>query len=157
MNADVTIRTVLILGACHVVRSREHRSARPIPAIRRSAVVTLQTHRENHRTSKQARVRGTVRRVAHLTTLNSNGPVLKHERSALVGMAFQARLLAGNCLRYKMRTSSHAPRRKIGAMRVVAVRTIHNAFIHAVAVRQFKIAAHVVMASVTKLTLCFCE
>ena len=84
-------------------------------------------------------IHASVRRVARRAAFHLYGRVLEYERSALLGVALGAGL-----------PSALPQRRAIGrSMRVVAIRTFHQAFRHAVMGRQGELSLNVAVASET--------
>ena len=91
--------------------------------------------------------------VTGLATIHSHWRVLENEWPALIHVALQAgRLAAGRLLRHT-RPLRHAPGGRECAMRVVAVRTLHEALIHTMLGRHLELGADGGVARVTKLAL----
>src|SRR5690349_11746102 len=72
-----------------------------------------------------------MREVARLAPVNPNGSVFKEKRSSLVDVASQARLFVAKRLLDHTGTCGHPPRRRRCTVGIVAIRTCHNPFVHA--------------------------
>ena len=90
-----------------------------------------------------------------LTAFYAHGRMLERERSAFIGMAFQTGLLIHQSLADHGGARRHAPGGRGRAMRIVAIATGHEPFIHAVLERHGKLCADIGVAAVTKLRLTF--
>src|SRR5512147_2275765 len=81
--------------------------------------------------------------------------MLEDERAAFVRVALQARLLIGERMLNHSRTGSHAPRRRGCAVWIMAVRALHEAFVHTVLERHRELAANRRVAAVADVPLLF--
>jgi hypothetical protein len=94
---------------------------------------------------QQARVRCSVSRMTAGTTFRFHRQVLKNERALLVGVALDADGIAAGHV-------SHIPQRA-RAMKIVAIRALHKAFIHPVVVRLGEVRLGRRVTAVTELRL----
>lgn len=81
--------------------------------------------------------------------------MLKRKRSSLIRVALQAGLFICQSLMNERRPGRHPPCRRERAVRVMAVRAIHEAFVHAMLERHGKIGAYVRMAAIAERRLLF--
>ena len=125
------------------------RRVRPKPR----AGMALQTDREQNRPLQEAGVGGPVREVAGFAAIDANGGVLEQEWPAFVGVALQARLFIGQRLIDHTRPCAHAPGRGGRAVRIVAIRAGHDAFIHAMLGRHVELRANRGVAVVAEVRL----
>lgn len=149
----MTRRTVLIPGIGHRVRGRRSRFALARRSERRHAVVTLQAKGEDYRTLQQSRVGRSVGNVACLTAIDARGQVFERERSALARVALEAGFFVDQALIDELGTRSHAPRRGKSSMRIVTIRTLHEAFIHSMFRRHGELGLNIRMAAVAESRL----
>ena len=70
--------------------------------------------------------------MASLAAVNADAGMFKNEGAALLNVALQAGLFVALGLRDQARTLAHAPGGGVGAVGIVAIRTLHDAFVHAV-------------------------
>ena len=68
--------------------------------------------------------------MAHLASFHSNRRVLEREWTTLVRMTFQTRFLISKCLIDHRRSGGHSPGRRESSMRIVAIRTAHEALVN---------------------------
>src|SRR5579859_7035546 len=94
-----------------------------------------------------------MREVAGLAAFDAHRRVLVNERTALIGVAFEARLFISERLLYHAWAIRHAPRRGEGSMRIVAVRALHESFVHAMLGRHLELSARPGMTPVTEFAL----
>src|SRR5205823_14958718 len=97
-----------------------------------STVMAFEAHGEDDRTSKEARIRGTVRVMAHFSAFHPHGWVFECERAALIVMALDAGFFVSERLMHQFGTRRHAPGWSKRAVRVMTVTANHEALIHAV-------------------------
>ena len=95
------------------------------------AVVAFEAQREDRGTAQQARVHRAVRLMAGLAALDRDRAVLEDERPALIGVAFDAGFFVALDLVHHARARSHAPGGIERAVRIVAVRALNDALVHA--------------------------
>lgn len=117
------------------------------------AGVALQTKLGDGRPREQLGIRGTVRPMATDTAVHLPSLMFKDERTALLDVAAHARLQAIVGLVQHFRGLPHAESGCEPAVRVVTVRAVHQALIHAVLVRQVELRPHVRVALVTGVRL----
>ena len=140
------IREIVEVGA----GSRDALPPDPEP---RDVAMAFQAHREHGGAVERARIRAPVRVMAALAALHTNGRVLEHERSALVGMASRARLVVAEGLGDHARGMRRAPRSDRCAVRVMAVGAFHRTFVDAMLERHLKPRANLEVAAVAKRRL----
>lgn len=122
-------------------------SARPVMA--------FEAHREYHRPLQKFRIGGTVWNVASRAAFYPYARMLKNERPALIDMAFQAGFFVIVRSRNQIRSRSGFPGRCKIAVRIMAIRALNNAFIHAMFHRHIELRANRSVALVAKLALLF--
>src|ERR1039457_3885421 len=152
VNAYVACGASLVLGIQQVMPGRLEVHAQAARSLG-SAVVTLQADRKHHRPPQQLSVHGAVRVVTGLAALHPHRRMLVDERPALVHVALQAGLLVPQGLLHHAGTLAHAPRWGECAVRVVAIRTLHEALVHAMLGGHVELRANGGVAHVTKLVL----
>lgn len=117
------------------------------------AVVTFEADRKHYGAAEHPRIGGSMRHMAALASVYTNGCVLKQKRSPLVRVALQARLLVAKSMLYHSRPGAHSPRRGRCSVRIVAVAALHNTFVHPVLERHVELRAHRPVAVVTEVRL----
>ena len=95
------------------------------------AVVAFQAHGKGRRARQQPSVRGPVRHVAGLATVDPHGRMLINEWPTFIGVAFEAGFFIGLRLVDHLGPESGSPSRGGSAMRIVAIGTLDNAFVYA--------------------------
>ena len=115
--------------------------------------MALQAYGEHDGPFQQARVHRTVRTVASFAAIDTDSIVLEDKRTTLVDVAFETRLFIPLGLIHHMRTIGHAPRGRGGAVRVVAIRALHEALVDAVLEGHGELRAYGGMAAVTEVGL----
>lgn len=123
--------------------------AAEIPA----ASVTFQTDGVDHRAPKQPGIRGTVGDVAGLAAIHANRRMFVDEGTPLIGVALHARLFITHGLIDHAGTGGHIPGRGEGAMGVVAIGTLHGAFIYPMLERHGELSSHRRVAAVAEVPL----
>src|SRR5436190_204230 len=98
-----------------------------------------------------------MREVARLASVNPNGDVFKEKRPSLVDVAAQARLFVGKRLLDHTGTGSHPPGRRRCTVWIVAIRTRHNTFIHAMLRGHVELRANRAVALVAEVGLLLSE
>lgn len=131
MNPHVAGGAVLVSPVEHVVRTRLRLDAIALAAEIAGSVMAFQTNRERSRAPQQAGVHRPVWIVADFTTIHANRRVLENKRAAFVGMTFQAWFLVRQGLIDHSRPQTRAPGGGKGAVRIVAIRALHEAFVDA--------------------------
>lgn len=144
---------VLISRIRHRVSRRRCRHTLPRRTERSNSVVTLQAERKDRRPFQQPRVGGTVRHMTRLTAIDPQREMLEGERTALAGVALQAGFLVDETLVHLLRPRSHTPRRSERSMRIVAVRALHESFVHPMLGRHRKLGSDVGVTPVAELRL----
>ena len=91
--------------------------------------------------------------MARLAAFDAHGGVLIDERPAFIDVTLQAWALDIERALHHARPRGHRPRGSKGAMRVVAIAALHEAFIDAVMRGHFELRAHVRMAGIAHLIL----
>jgi hypothetical protein len=91
--------------------------------------------------------------MAGLTTIDANRGVLIKEWPALIGMAFETRLLVLQARIHQVRTPAHFPGRPICSVYVVAIRARHEPLVHAVFKRLRKLRPNIIVATVAHVGL----
>ena len=81
---------------------------------------------------QEPRVGGAVREVARFASVDSDGGMFEEERPALVGVALQTWLFVRERLIDHAGPRAHPPGRSGRAVRIMAVRAGHHAFVHTV-------------------------
>jgi hypothetical protein len=69
--------------------------------------------------------------------------MLEHERSALIRVALQARLLIAERLIHHARPVAHSPGGRIRTVRIVAVGTLHETLVHSMLEGHRKLRSHI--------------
>ena len=92
--------------------------------------MAFETDCEQDRPPQKARIRRTMREVAGFATVDTNRGVLKQEWASLIGVALETRFLIGQGLIDHARARGHAPGRRRRSVRIVAIRTGNDAFVH---------------------------
>lgn len=119
--------------------------------------MTFETKWECGRSFQEPRVRGAMGYVTSLAAVYSHRKMFKRKGSALVGVTFQARFLVGKRLVHHARSAAPAPRGYVRAVGIVAVRTLHEAFVDTVFERHRKLRPNIRMAGVAKVGLVLCQ
>ena len=152
MNADVARGASLVLGIQQIVAGRLEIHA-PVARALGSAVVAFQADRKDHWPPQQFGVHGTVRIVTGFAALDLHRGMLVYERPTLVYVALQARFFVTQGLLHHAGTLAHAPRWGVCAVRVVAIRTLHEALVHAMLGGHVELRANGGVARVAELVL----
>ena len=113
-----------------IMRTALNGNAVVLTAKRSGTVVALDTHGEHHWPLEQLRIRGTMRGMTAFAAFNAHRRVFKDKRSALFLMASQARLFISEALVDKPGTCAHSPIRGESSMRIMAIGTMHRAFVY---------------------------
>jgi len=92
--------------------------------------MAFQAKRESGGTLQEPRIRGSVRNVAGLTTVDAESSMFESKGAPLIRVALQTRLFVVETLIDHAGPASGAPGGGIGSVRIVAVRAGHEAFIH---------------------------
>ncbi len=153
MNAGMAHTAVLILRFGERVRGRRELNPIPLTAKVAAAIVAFETKRKDLRTFEQAGVHAAVRKVATATTVDTNGSMLKNEGAALVDVAFETGLFILQAVRHHAWPRAHLPGWSIRAMRIVAIRALHEAFIDAMLNGHRKLRPHIGMAAIAEVGL----
>ena len=123
---------VLISRVGHIVRA----GLRPNPAALYAevarAVMALQADRHYGWPPQHLLVHRAMRIVARLAAFHPHRGMLKGERAALIGVALQTGFFIGKSLVDHAWPDAGAPCRRRGSVRIMTVRTLHKAFVHAV-------------------------
>ena len=120
-----------------------------------STVMAFEAHGEDDRTSQEARIRGTVRVMAHLAAFHPHGWVFECKGAALIVMALDAGFLVSEGLIHQFGTRRHAPRCGKRAVRVMTVTANHETLIHAVLKGHGEVGPDATVTAVTKFRLVF--
>ena len=115
--------------------------------------MALQAQRERYGPFQQTSIGRTVRAVTRLAAVYAHGGMLIDEWTALIDMAFQARLFVSSGLIHHARPGRHIPGRRERSVRIVAVRALYESFIDAMLERHRKLCAHGRVAAITDLAL----
>ncbi len=119
--------------------------------------MALQAERKYRRPFQQPRVGGAVRNMTRLTAIDPQSEMLECERAPLAGVAFQTGFLVDETLVHLPRPRSHTPCRSERSMRIVAVRALHESFVHPMLGRHRELSSDIGMTPVAKLRLGFRE
>lgn len=122
-------------------------------AERACAVMAFETNSKDGGARQHLWIGGAVRHVAGLASVDANRGVLVDKRSALVGMAFEARLLVTFLLIDQVSSRAHPPRRGESAVRIMAIGTLNGTLIHAMLERHGELRLHGSVAGIAELTL----
>lgn len=144
---------VLIARIGHIVRTGLRRDARVTSAERARPVMALQAKCEGDGTPQQTGIRRAMRTVAHFAAIHARGGMFKEKRPALVGVAAQAGLLIRLCLIDHAGPGGHTPGWGGCAVRVVAIRALHKAFVDAMLERHSELTADLLVALVADIDL----
>lgn len=155
MNADMTIRAVLIARVGHVVSRRKHRNSRSRAAKVTRSVVALQAESKNNRPAQKPGIGRAVRRMAHFASLDADRRMFKGKRAAFVGVTLQTCFFICQPLIHQCRPRRHPPVRGERSMRIVAITAFHKTFIHAMLKRHGKFCPDIAVTAVTKRWLIF--
>ena len=154
MDPHVAGGAVPVLGIEHVVASGLRDNAGFFAPESARAIVTLQAHRKQHRAHQQTGIHRAVRHVAGFTAFDVHGDMLERERTALIAVTLDANLIiAARRLFHHSRPESGAPCGGEGTVWIVAVRALHESFIHAVFDRHLKLGPNIGVAGVTEIDL----
>jgi hypothetical protein len=93
--------------------------------------------------------------MAHFASFNTDGWMLKSERAALIGVAFQTGFFIAKRLRDKRRPCRHPPCRRECTMWIVTIGACHKAGVYRVFKRHRKVGPNVGVASITEFRLGF--
>ncbi len=125
VNSHVTSRAVLKARIGQIVEAHRNRYTAAGSTCTR-AVMTFQTHGEDHWPFEHARIGGPVRHVAGFAAVHTNGRVFEYEWASLFHVTTETCLLIKQLLRDHTRAAGHAPRWCERAVRIVAVGTAHE-------------------------------
>ena len=153
MDADVARGALLEPRIQQVVRIDHRLLAAASPPECARAVMAFEAHGKHCRAAQQLGIHRAMRAMAGFAAVHAHGGMLKDERPAFIGMAFQARFLIAKRLVDHLRTQPHAPRGREGAMRIVAIGALHKALVDAMLKGHGKLRPHRQMARVAKLFL----
>ena len=98
-----------------------------------------------------------MREMAGFATVDANRGMLEQERASLIGVALEARFLICERLIDHTRPCAHAPRRSRSPMRIVAIRTGNDSFVHAMLGGHVELRANRGVTVVTEIGLLFGE
>src|SRR5579883_242178 len=90
-----------------------------------------------------------------LASFDANRGMLVNEGPSFVHVAFQTRFLVAERLFDHARPVSHAPGWRERAVGIMAVRALHEPFVHAMLGRHLELGANRVVAAVAEFTLLF--
>jgi hypothetical protein len=93
--------------------------------------VTFKAESENRRPLEQPRVGRPMRRVTRRAAVDAHGRMFKGKRTSLVDVALEARSFVAQSRFQHSWTLPCRPSRSGRAMRIVAIRALHHAFIDA--------------------------
>lgn len=153
MNSNVTSRAVSKSGIRHVVRRGLQCDAIALSTEVCGAIVTLQTHGEDHRAFEKTRIHGAMRKMTSFATVHPCGSMLEEKWAALVNMTFQTWLFVLQPGLNHVRPARHSPRGRARSVGVVTIRTAHKALIYPMLEGLGELCADIAMTSVTDLTL----
>lgn len=126
----MTGRTVLVARIGEIMRGGLRYDSCVGSAKRAGAIVAFQANRHDGGTAQQFLVHRAMRIVAGFASLDADGGMFENKRPALIGMAFEARLLIGQCVIDHARPDSRPPGWRRGSVRIVAIRTLDETFIY---------------------------
>jgi len=144
---------VSIAGIGHVMRGRLRRDSVGLAAERTGTVVAFQADGKDDRALEQSSVCRTVRGVAGFAAIDADGRMFEQERPALVGVAFHAGLFVLESGFDHPRTVTGFGDAGVDAVRIVAIRARHEAFIDSVLEGLRKLGADIGVAAVTDIGL----
>jgi hypothetical protein len=146
---------VLIAGVRHVVNRAggENAAVEPPEPSGGYTVVTLEAQGENDRAAQQARIHRAMRIMAGLAAVHADRFMLEDERTAFFGVALEARFFVGQSLVDHARARSEPPGGRKRAVRIVAIGTVHETFVHAMFERHGELRPDVLVAAITKVGL----
>src|SRR5215467_16332648 len=122
VNPYMASRAVLETRIRHVVEAVDPGFSGALTAEIPRPVMTFQAHGEDDRAPQEPRIRRSVRHVTRLAAIHSYGRVFVYERTPLLRVTFETRLLVRERLRHHARTRSHVPGRMECSMRIVTIR-----------------------------------
>lgn len=120
---------------------------------RAPAVMALKANREYHRARQQACIHGAMRHMAHGATLHLCAGMREDEWSAFINVTIQARRFGIKCAHQHGAALPRPPGSGEGAMGIVAVRALHEAFVYAVVRRHLELRADIRVTRVAHLIL----
>ena len=91
--------------------------------------------------------------MARLAAVDAHAGVFKNEGPPLLHVALQASLFVALGLRDQTWPLAHAPSRGVGAVRIVAIRTLHDTFVHAVFEGHGELSAYLPVAIPAEIDL----
>ena len=115
--------------------------------------MAFQAQSKGRRTVQQAWIGAAVRVVAGLAALDSDGRVLVHKGTALVGMALRAGNVIPETVRNHARKVRRAPGRERGSVWIVAIRAVHGPLVDTVLERHVEARFYLPMAAVADAPL----
>lgn len=153
MDTHMTRGAVAIPWIGHIVGRRLKGNSVRLPPKAACAVVTFQANNRDDRATEEPGVSRAVRGVASFTPVDPNGSMFESEWAPFLGMAFQACLFVLKRRINHMRTAAHLPDRRVGAVRIVAIRTSHEPLVHPVLKRLGELGFYVIVAAITDIGL----
>ena len=93
------------------------------------SVVAFEADRGDGGAAQQFGVHRAVGGVTGFASIDADGGVFKGERATFVAVAFHAGFFVGLGVFGHARTDAHAPSGRLRAVRVVAIRALHEAFV----------------------------
>ena len=145
--------TVLIFGVGERMGRRRQLYAVTLPAKVAGSVVALQAKRKDLRPLQQPCIHAAMRNMARTAAINSNGSMFKNEGPALIDMALHAGFLVLEGVRHHAGSGAHAVGRSICAVWIMAIRTLHEAFVYPMLHRHRELCTHIRVAPITKIGL----
>ena len=153
MNPRMAGSAILEARIGHVMESRVRGDAVGLAPKVPSPGVAFQANGVDHRPFQQARIGGTVSVVASLAAFHTNRRVVIKEGPPFIDVALHAGFFVAGCLVHHARTRSHVPGRCEGPVGIVAIGTLHRAFVHAMFERHGELRSHRRVAAVAEVAL----
>lgn len=157
VDADVAGRAVLVFHVGHRVGGGTQGDAVAVATEVAGAVVAFQTKREDLGAPQEPGVHAAVGGVAGAAAIDANGGVFKDEGAAFVDVAFEAGFFVLETVGEHAGAGHHAGVEGVGAVGVMAIRALHEAFVDAVLDGHGELGADVGMALVAEIGLLFGE
>jgi hypothetical protein len=139
------------------VRRRWERNPVGIPAKIARAVMAFEAQRKYLRAAQKPRVHAAVRRMTRAAAIDAYGGVFENKGPAFVYMALETGLFILQAVRHHSGPGHHPGIRGVGAMGIMAIRALHEAFIDPVFDGHRELRANVGVALVAKIGLRFGE
>ena len=155
MYGHVAVRAVLIAWIRHIVELGRHELSSSGTTEITGPVMAFEAHGEHDRSPEEARIRGAVRVMTHLTAFHPDRWVFECKGAAFIVMALDAGFFVSEGLIHQFGTRRHAPRCSKRAVRVVTVTADHEALIHAVLKGHGEVGPDATVTAVTKFRLIF--